>query len=256
MGTTVANVAETNQFHKQKAKPKVAIVEMTFADSLEHAKLVHARSRTALYDCIAAVFNAYEIGFKDKLPEVRDANASILDKNCKDAGLENFLSNDILQKLAKYTFGNDSKFVSSVVHILRVADKRKSSTESFVNWLTAEGGIQSVRTTYKSDGTKKEQIPKTEGGASGRKVPGENTEDVAHYGEKAREILRNKEAIFTLSTGIAPIVAPLGEETDCTAILRQLADGSFEIKAIVSDKDLTDSAFVSFGRSEIQQQSV
>ncbi len=255
MGTAIANIAATNQPTKQKAKPKVAIVEMTFSDSLGHAKLTHARSRDALYDCLSAAFSAYEIGFKDKLPEVRDANAETLDKACNDAGIENIESNDVFQKLAKYTFGNDSKFVSSVVHVLRVADKRKPSSDSFVNWLKAEGGVQSVRTKYKSDGTQKQRGTKTEGKTSGNKSPVENTEDVKQYAEKAREILRNKEAIYTLPTGIAPIVAPLGEETDCTAILRQLADGSFAIKAVVSGSDLVESAYILFGRNQAQQQS-
>lgn len=229
------------------ASTKVIVVQMTFSDSLRHIQLAKARSTLAYYDFLASILKAYDVGFNVNTTSEaeRTTNTDLLNKEC---GLLKIEGKSVLLKLVKLAIGADAKAASSIAHVLKVAKSLGTTPENFTEWLTKKGGIQNVRTSYDENGNEKQQSVTGKGTTGRNGSSKDKSDDANQYAEKARESLTDA-VIFTVPHGQIGLIAEQGEEAECTAILKQLADGSFVIKAVIKDAELIDAAYASHGRN-------
>ncbi|WP_314436811.1 hypothetical protein [Massilia timonae] len=210
----------------------------SFTDSLGQIDAFKGKYRDAKYQLIASVYLACQLGFKTKAKI--DENNKILSDKCKDLKID---GRTYYQKLGKIAFGDDSKRVSSIVHVIKVAEKHSVEPDDFVEWLKNKGGVQKIRTTYNVDGTTKDGASTKANDATQAQAKNDQ-----YYIDKGKASLTSS-AKATIPVGQLSLIDSLGNEGECTAILRQRADGSFDVKVVLNDKNLVEQLYCAHGRT-------
>jgi hypothetical protein len=230
-----------------RVNPTISIVTQpqTFTDSLVQIKQAKGKYRDSLYQLMSEVYAACRIGFSGNTEAEREENMKVLDKACAEQNID---GHSYYQKLGKLGLGDDTKQVSSIIHVIKVAEKNDVTPFNFTPWLKGKGGIQAIRSTYRSDGTLKPVKEKDESKDSSKSSTPAAIEDDQTFIAKAKTALTERiEA--TIPKGQLQIIEKIGNEAECTAILRQCADGSFVIKAVLADQKLVDSLYAAHGRA-------
>jgi len=245
-----------NTFFQKRAPNKLSILSMagapaitcpiddipkSFMDSLTQIDAFKGKFREAKYLLIASVYLACQLGYKNKKKAEIDKNDEVLSERCKDLNID---GRTYYQKLGKIAFGDDSKRVSSIVHVIKVAEMHSIDAADFVEWLKREGGIQKIRTTYNADGSEKKDCAQAKA-IGAKKI---DTQPDEYYIEKGKADLSSS-AATTIPAGKLPVIDLIGNEAECTAILRQRADGSFDVKVVLNDKDLVEQLYCAHGRT-------
>lgn len=241
--TTYVESHDNNVIHLGFSTPAPVVEEIevphSFIESLAQIDSFKRKFREAKYHLIASVYLACHLGYKNKTKEEIDENDKLLSARCKTLEID---GRTYYQKLGKIAFGDDSKRVSSIVHVIKVAEKHSVEPDDFFEWLKKEGGIQKIRTTYNVDGATKDGTPSKSGNSA--KAHEQNDR---YYIEKAKADLTSS-AKATIPAGELPIIDSIGNEGECTAILLQRADGSFDIKVVLNDKNLVEQLYCAHGR--------
>lgn len=222
---------------------QMASSAQSFSDRLAQIDTLKGKFREAKYQLVSCVYAACHTGYKNKSKGDIEANDLVLSKKCKELNID---GRTYYQKLSKLAFGNDSKRASSIVHVIKVAEMHSIEPNNFVAWLKKEGGIQKIRTKYNVDGTIKKNRTMLEVN------PKKECNDDQYYIEKAKEAL-NGSIKASIPSGQLDLIEALGNEAECTAILRQCPDGSFVVKFVLSDQGLVDSLYAAHGKSNIAQ---
>ena len=234
---------------------QVTDLPKSFTDSLTQIDAFKGKFREARYQLIASVYLACHLGYKDKTKAEIDENNKLLSDRCKDLKID---GRTYYQKLGKIAFGDDSKRVSSIVHVIKVAEKHSIEPGEFVKWLKKEGGVQKIRTTYNVDGASKNDAT-SEDGASKNDATSEandaakaqaqaQTQNEQYYIDQGKaDLIRS--AKVTIPVGKLSLIELLGNEGECSAILRQRADGSFDVKVVLNDKNLVEQLYCAHGRT-------
>lgn len=213
---------------------------LSFGESLTQIDAFKGKFREARYHLIASVYLACHLGYKDKSNAEIDENNKLLSDRCKELKID---GRTYYQKLGKIAFGDDSKRVSSIVHVIKVAEKHSVEPDDFVEWLKKEGSVQKIRTTYNVDGgTKSNALSKVTDAAK------DQAQNDQYYVDKGKAHLTSS-AKATIPVGQLSLIDLLGNEGECTAILRQCADGSFQVKVVLNDKNLVEQLYCAYGRT-------
>ena len=212
----------------------------SFTDSLTQIDAFRGKFREARYQLIASVYLACHLGYKDKTKAEIDENNKLLSDRCKRLKID---GRTYYQKLGKIAFGDDSKRVSSIVHVIKVAEKHSVEPGNFVEWLKKEGGVQKIRTTYNVDGASKTDVPSKANDAANAQAQNDQ-----YYIDQGKADLTSS-AKATIPVGKLSLIELLGNEGECTAILRQRADGSFDVKVVLNDKNLVEQLYCAHGRT-------
>lgn len=231
---STANIKSAHIFPDQ-----VIDLPKSFTDSLAQIDAFKGKFREAKYHLIASVYLACHLGYKNKTKPEIEANDKILIDMCTALEIN---GRTYYQRLGKIAFGNDSKRVSSIIHVIKVAEQHSVEPGKFVEWLKNEGGIQKIRTTYNVGGGSKDGAPSKSG-----KIAKAHEKNDRYYIEKAKADLTSS-AKATIPAGELPVIDLIGNERECTAILLQRADGSFEVKVVLNDKDLVEQLYCAHGR--------
>lgn len=216
-----------------KATPQPNAV-LTFTDHLLNIDQYKGKYRDTLLQLLSATYAAC-IAYDDKSEIVKKANKATLEAKCADLKID---GKSYYQLIVKLAFGDDAKRASGFVHVIKAAKNQKPSItpDDFNQWLTSKGGIQQVRQKFNSDGTEKTQSTKSPANI------------IADYISKAKNSVLNM-SLATIPFGQLPAIAQPGDESECLAILRQLADGSFVVKLVLNDSKMVDPIYAAHGRT-------
>lgn len=217
----------------------------TFTNRIERILISKGKYRETLYFLIGELYAACRLGFTGITEAEREENMKVLACACVKAGVT---GKDYYLMLGKLAFGDDSKQVSSIVHVIKVAEKNDVAPFNFVSWLIEKGGVQAIRSNYRSDGTLKPEKKVDDSKTSSAESSNASDSDVQTYITMGKTAL-NTRVVATIPKGQLSIIEKIGTEAECTAILRQAADGSFVVKAVLTNQNLVDSLYEAFGRS-------
>lgn len=224
----------------KQAAPVLPVSIPTFPEllaAIEQCKGNYRKIHTALF---IALYTAW-VSYRDAPESERDANEKTFAEKCKAEGVT---GKDDYLKFAKLAFGKNASRASAKSHVIQVAESHKITPDACEKWMEDNGGFEAIRTTYNPDGSKKEK------GKSAGKSAGA-TKAKAKVGDDAQYIAKAKAALATsVQTTIpAGLVDSIAQDAEYTAILRQQADGSFAVVAVLNDAKVVDAAYAAHGRT-------
>lgn len=221
----------------QQAAPSQPVVAPTFADllaTLDQCKGNYRKIHTKLF---VALYTAW-VAYRDAPGADKAANQKTFDDKCKAEGIK---AKDDYLKFAKLAFGKSPNRASAKSHVIQVAESHHIAPDACEKWLEENGGFEALRTTYNPDGTKKEK-GKSVGKSSGAsKIKAGDSQ----YITKAKAAL----ATSVKATIPAGQLDQIDQDAECMAILRQQADGSFAVVAVLNDTKVVEAAYAAHGRT-------
>lgn len=161
----------------------------------------------------------------------------LLDDACETNKYKNIETSSHLHKLTKLAIGDNTKAVSAMVHVIKVALAFQVTPDNAIDWLVGQGGFQKVRTTYDSEGN-----PKAVRSVS-------TPLGLADKANIARDLLKNK-ILCRVGKALKDTVERVEEDTQRIFIGIQQPDGSLVIQAIVSDEELLQAALVKYASNQ------
>lgn len=243
---------ESKVINLPKVNSEIKPLPATFQNCLVKIQISKGKHRDTLYTLISDVFEACRNGFSGNNEDERGANMEVLDAACVEQGIT---GQTYYQKIGKLAFGSDSKEVSGFIHVIKVAEKNDVAPPNFISWIKEKGGIQAIRSNYKSDGTRKPEKKADESKTTSATTAIAIDDQMPIANDDQTYITKGKTALTasvaaTIPKGQLEVIEPIGNEAECTAILLQTADGSFVIKAVLKDKKLVDSLYAAYARSK------
>lgn len=175
--------------------------------------------------------------YKDALDIEKKDFDSLLDDKCAANKYKNIESTSHLHKMTKLAIGDDTKAVSALVHVVKVALAFQVKPENATAWLVEQGGFQKVRTTYDTDGNKKVTAPATVSFGQADKA------------NIARELLKDK-ILCRAAKVIDDTAQQVQGDTQRIFIGIQQPDGSIVIQAMIPDEQLLQTALVQYASNQ------
>lgn len=221
-----------------------------FNAKLENAKIIGAKYRDTLHDSVAAIYDpAYMYNSGDH--KQRNVYREHLQNLC--GGAEVTVTEgktSPYHMIAKLVFGDERRYASYIVHVIRAALGQSVKPEDFRAWLTKEGGLKAITVKYDRNGKVKPpkiQPAKTEDSAT-------TSKDTSNaHARLAREHLKSS-SLVTLDQGsIGSALDDLKTDTELSAIVVRQADGTFVVKAVIEDEDALDAVYAGYYKTNAEQ---
>lgn len=222
----------------QQVAPSQPVAIPTFEGLLEAINYCKGDYRKIHTKLFIALYTAW-LAFRDAPKADKAANQKALDDKCKELGIK-ATTNRL--KLAQLAFGKNAQRASAKARVIKTAENLGIEPDAVGKWLEDNGGFEAVRTTLNTDGTKKEDNSQPKSAQAPKAKAKADVE--ASYIEKAKAAL----ATDVKATIPAGQLDQIDQDAECTAILRQQADGSFAVIAVLNDSKLVKAAYAAHGR--------
>lgn len=210
----------------------------TFAsllDAINQCKVGYRQIHTKLF---VALYTAW-IAFSTAPQADRKKNEKTLDAQCAAQGIT-ATTNRL--KLAQMAFGTNPSRASAKARVIKILESLHIDPDHCGQWLADNGGFEAVRTGFNTDGTKKDSTAISKPPRVSKAV---SADDSAGYISKAKAAL----AASVKATIPMGQLDAIGNDSECAAILRQQADGSFVVVAVLSDISVIHAAYAAHGRT-------
>lgn len=214
------------------------VTEATFAsllDAINQCKVGYRQIHTKLF---VALYTAW-IAFSTAPKADRKKNEKALDDQCAEQGIT---ATTYRLKLAQMAFGTNPQRASAKTRVIKILESLHVAPDQCGQWLANNGGFEAVRTGFNTDGTKKGNAATSKSANVSKSV---SNDDNARYISKAKAALATS-IKATIPTGQLDKIGP---NIECAAILRQQADGSFVVVAVLNDATVVDAAYAAHGRT-------